>query len=402
MRQVGAGGRLMMVTAAAQQWNVPAERADDRQRRRHARGFQAHGDLRVAGRAAATPARAGAAAVEAALKNPKDFKIIGKPIKGVDNVAIVTGKPVFSIDVGAPSMLFAVFEKCPVFGGKAVSANLDEIKRLPGIKHAFIVEPAAGQGNNSLASGVAIVADSWWLANNARTHAEGHLGRRPGRDAEQRRLRGAGARTGRACGDGAATRADPAPAPGERPCGPPRAASATSRPRSTPRRRSSKPSTSSRCSRTRRSSRRTPPRTTTTASSRSGRPARFRPAASGARRRHPAGERHDAPGAGGRRIRPPAEQRLRHRGGEDRAHGHRRAHGRRAADRAGQAAVDARRRHGPRPVSARRASTTSRPASTRRASWSRSAISSPAPPRSFRPTSSRAASSRTSSSPPTR
>src|SRR5205814_3092163 len=53
-------------------------------------------------------------------------------------------------------------------GGKAVTANLDEVKRLPGIKHAFIVEGAAGRGNNSLASGVAIVADSWWLANNAR------------------------------------------------------------------------------------------------------------------------------------------------------------------------------------------------------------------------------------------
>jgi isoquinoline 1-oxidoreductase beta subunit len=64
-------------------------------------------------------------------------------------------------------MLFAVLHKCDVFQGKVVSANLDEIKKLPGIKHAFIVEPA-GQGNNSLASGVAIVADSWWLANDAR------------------------------------------------------------------------------------------------------------------------------------------------------------------------------------------------------------------------------------------
>ena len=82
-------------------------------------------------------------------------------------------------------MLHAVLEKCDVFGGKAVSANLDEIKKLPGIKHAFIVEPA-GQGNNSLASGVAIVADSWWLANDARQLAEGHLGRRRRRDAEQR------------------------------------------------------------------------------------------------------------------------------------------------------------------------------------------------------------------------
>ena len=108
------------------------------------------------------------AAIEAALKNPRDFKIIGKRIRGVDNLDIVTGRPVFSIDVSFPNMLHAVLVKCDVFGGKVVSANLDEIKKLPGIKHAFIVEPA-GQGNNSLASGVAIVADSWWVANDARS-----------------------------------------------------------------------------------------------------------------------------------------------------------------------------------------------------------------------------------------
>ena len=108
------------------------------------------------------------AAIEAALKNPRDFKIIGKRIRSVDNLDIVTGRPIFSIDVSFPNMLHAVLVKCDVFGGKVVSANLDEIKKLPGIKHAFIIEPA-GQGNNSLASGVAIVADSWWLANDARS-----------------------------------------------------------------------------------------------------------------------------------------------------------------------------------------------------------------------------------------
>jgi isoquinoline 1-oxidoreductase beta subunit len=108
------------------------------------------------------------------LKDPKDFKIMGKPLPGVDNLSIVTGRPLFSIDVEPPNMLHAVFEKCPVFGGKAVSANLDEIRKLPGVKHAFIVEaspaPAPGQrgGGPNWASGVAIVADNWWLAQNAR------------------------------------------------------------------------------------------------------------------------------------------------------------------------------------------------------------------------------------------
>jgi isoquinoline 1-oxidoreductase beta subunit len=54
----------------------------------------------------------------------------------------------------------------PVFGGKAVSANLDLIKTLPGVKHAFIVDTPIPQAG--LSSGVAICADSWWLANEAR------------------------------------------------------------------------------------------------------------------------------------------------------------------------------------------------------------------------------------------
>jgi isoquinoline 1-oxidoreductase beta subunit len=167
MRQVGAGGRLMMVTAAAQMWNVPAsELTTGSGKVTHAASKRTATYASLSARVAAMPAPA-ADAVKAAYKDPKNFKIIGKPIKGVDNLAIVTGKPSFSIDVEPEGMLFAVFEKCPVFGGKAMSANLDEVKKLPGIKHAFIVD-AAGRGANSLASGVAIVSDSWWLANNAR------------------------------------------------------------------------------------------------------------------------------------------------------------------------------------------------------------------------------------------
>jgi isoquinoline 1-oxidoreductase beta subunit len=167
MRQVGAGGRLMMVTAAAQMWNVPAaELTTGSGVVTHAASKRTATYASLASRVTSmTPPSVDA--VKAAYKDPKNFKIIGKPIKGVDNAAIVTGKPSFSIDLEPQGMLFAVFEKCPVFGGKAVSANLDEVKALPGIKHAFLVD-AAGQGNNSLASGVAIVADSWWLANNAR------------------------------------------------------------------------------------------------------------------------------------------------------------------------------------------------------------------------------------------
>jgi isoquinoline 1-oxidoreductase beta subunit len=167
MRLVGAGARLLMLNTASAEWNVPVSQLTTGSGTvKHAASNRTATYASLAARALTqpTPDRA---AVEAVLKNPRDFKIIGKRIHGVDNLDIVTGKARFSIDQAPEGTLYAVFEKCPVFWGKVASANLDEIKKLPGIKHAFVVD-AAGQGNNSLASGVAIVADSWWLANDAR------------------------------------------------------------------------------------------------------------------------------------------------------------------------------------------------------------------------------------------
>jgi len=100
------------------------------------------------------------------MKDPRDYRIIGKPLPGVDNRKIVTGQPLFGIDVTVPGMLHAVLEKAPVFGAKVASANLDEIKRLPGVRDAFIIE--GGTQLAGLLPGVAIVADKYWNARAAR------------------------------------------------------------------------------------------------------------------------------------------------------------------------------------------------------------------------------------------
>jgi isoquinoline 1-oxidoreductase beta subunit len=92
---------------------------------------------------------------------------------GVDTHTIVTGKPIFGIDVKVPGMLFATIQKAPVFAGKVKTANLDEIKQLPGVRHAFVIDggitPAAyTPWEPGMEPGIAIVADTWWQAQQAR------------------------------------------------------------------------------------------------------------------------------------------------------------------------------------------------------------------------------------------
>ncbi len=171
LRRVGASARAMLVAAAAQAWGIGPEHCDTQ-----IPGYVRHtgtGRKLSYGALSARASRMKPPDMRMVkVKDPKDFRIIGKPLSGVDNPLIVTGQPLFGIDMSLPGMKYAVFEKCPVFGGRPVSANLEEIKALPGVRDAFLVPGARPTGLPdgmaiTLQDGVAIIGDSWWAANAA-------------------------------------------------------------------------------------------------------------------------------------------------------------------------------------------------------------------------------------------
>ncbi len=160
---LGATARTMLVEAAAQTWGVPATecRAENAAVLHTSGKSLKYGQLVAKAAALPVPAKD-----QVKLKEPKDFKLLGKRVPQVDSRNIATGRPLFGIDLKLPGMVYAVYEKCPAFGGKVVSANLDHIKTLPGVKDAFILE---GNGKvKELVPGVAIIADSTWAAFSAR------------------------------------------------------------------------------------------------------------------------------------------------------------------------------------------------------------------------------------------
>jgi len=153
VRKGGAAAREMLIQAAANEWKVPASEVSA------ANSTLTH---KPSGRTTTYGKVAEAAAKleppkEVKLKDPKDWKIIGKPLKRLDTADKLTGKQQYSMDVRLPGMLSAAIIESPVFGGKVKSVDAAKVAGMPGVKKVVQSGDAA----------VAVVADTWWQAKTA-------------------------------------------------------------------------------------------------------------------------------------------------------------------------------------------------------------------------------------------
>lgn len=153
MRKAGATARMMLVQAAAADWKVDASAC------RTANGNIYHdaSKRRTTYGAVAIPASKLPVPKDVPLRDPKQFRIIGKPTKRLDTPDKVNGSAQFGIDVRQGGMLYAVVARCPVFGGKVASFDAAKAKAVPGVKNVV-----------QISSGVAVVADNTWAAMQGR------------------------------------------------------------------------------------------------------------------------------------------------------------------------------------------------------------------------------------------
>ncbi|HXR58076.1 MAG TPA: xanthine dehydrogenase family protein molybdopterin-binding subunit [Burkholderiales bacterium] len=151
LRVAGAKARVMLTEAAAQKWGVSASDCKAANGMVTCKGKKAtYGSLAEAA-SKLTPPK------EVALKDPSKWRYVGKPLHRLDTPGKITGKTQFGIDTKLPGMLYAALAQCPVIGGKATAVDDAKAKSMPGVKHVVKVT-----------DGVAVVADSWWQAKQAR------------------------------------------------------------------------------------------------------------------------------------------------------------------------------------------------------------------------------------------
>lgn len=162
MRIAGAKARTMLTQAAANEWGVDASECMAKD------GFVHHGNDKKSYGALVEAASALPEPEEESLtfKSKDDYSLLGKRITGVDNHDIVTGKPLFGIDQKVDGLHYASYTKCPSSGGTVKSANLGEVKAMPGVVDVFVLEGIGAP--DALKPGVAIVATSTWNALRAK------------------------------------------------------------------------------------------------------------------------------------------------------------------------------------------------------------------------------------------
>jgi isoquinoline 1-oxidoreductase subunit beta len=169
MREAGASARAMLIGAAALKWGLPAgECRAENGRVLHASGrSNSFGEL--AARAAQLPLPK-----SVILKNPKQFKLIGQPIRRIDNAAKLNGSAVYGIDVLPPGLLFASIAMCPTVGGRAIRFDAAAAQALPGVRKVVMLEPVAASAimPGTTSGGVAVIADTPFHAIRALTKIE--------------------------------------------------------------------------------------------------------------------------------------------------------------------------------------------------------------------------------------
>src|SRR5207302_51057 len=153
VRKGGAAARMMLIQAAANEWKVPASECTA------ANSVITHtpsGKTTTYGKVVEAAAKL-EPPTDVKLKDPKDWKIAGKPLKRLDTSDKTTGKMMYGIDIKLPGMLNAAIKDCPVFGGKLKSFDEAKVTGMKGVKKVVRVGDSA----------VAVVADTWWHAKTA-------------------------------------------------------------------------------------------------------------------------------------------------------------------------------------------------------------------------------------------
>ncbi len=163
MREMGASAREMFISAGSLVMEVPEEELDTAE----SRVVHTSGRYMTFGQLASLAAKQDVPDPGSlSFREREDYRIIGTSVSGVDNLSIATGLALFGMDTRVEGMLYAAYQKCPAIGGRVVSANLDTVKKLPGVTDAFLVR---GNGNpRELLDGVAIVGTSTWAVFNAK------------------------------------------------------------------------------------------------------------------------------------------------------------------------------------------------------------------------------------------